>query len=218
MSEVKFIDSNKKMPLMTLPVRTSVLRLANGIVLLSPGSQLTKDQLQQAGEITDIVAPNLFHCAGIKLASEVFPQANVWGPIGARELKPHLPWTHILGKDEWPFEDELSHVVLGGAPSIQESVFIHKVSKTLYVADLFFNLQNASGLGARIILGLFGTYRRFALSRFFKRFIKDHNAFEASFKKILSHDFNCIVMAHGELLENAHQAARDAARERGLNI
>lgn len=218
MSEIKFIDSNVKMPLMSLPVRTTVLQLSKGTILLSPGSNLTKEQLQQAGVVTDIVAPNLLHCAGIKLAAEVFPQAKVWGPLSAREKKPELPWTHFLGQDEWPFANELQHIALGGLPSFQESVFIHQSSKTLYVTDLFFNLRNVSGLGARIILGLFGTYRRFALSKLFMGSVKDREAFTASLKKMLSQDFNRIVMAHGEVLENAHQAAVEAIRERGLKI
>lgn len=203
---------------MTLPVRTTVLKLSNGTILLSPGSKLTKEQLEQLGEVTDIVAPNLFHCAGIKLAAEVFPEARVWGPEGVREKKTQFSWTHILGKDKWIFENELTHIVLEGAPGVQESVFIHTKTETLYVTDLFFNLRNASGLGARIILGLFGTYRKFALSKFFKGFIKDREAFEVSLKKIFSHNFNRIVMAHGEVLENAHQAAIEAARERGFRV
>lgn len=218
MSEKKLLDSNIKMPLLSLPVRSSVLSLSTGLILLSPGSKLSKEQLVQAGDVTDIVASNLLHCAGIKQAHDVFPKARVWGPISAREIKPDIPWTHLLGRDEWIHEREVRHIPLAGLPTNQESVFVDVAAKTLYVTDLFFNLQKATGWGARIILGLFGTYRRFALSKLFLNGVKDRLAFQSSLKQMMTHDFDRVVMAHGEVLSPARDAVIAAIRERGFSI
>lgn len=203
---------------MELPVRSVVFKLSSGTVLLSPGSKLSRQHLSQAGEVTDIVAPSLLHCTGMMQAIQVFPKARVWGPLGAREAKPEIPWTHLLGKDAWVYEGELQSIPIGGIPGNQESVFFDVTGKALYVTDLFFNIQNPRGLGARLILGLFGTYRRFALSRFFLKLVKDRTAFEASLKKMLACDFKKVVVSHGEVLEPAREKVIEAILERGFKV
>src|SRR5688500_3944776 len=91
-----FLDSTKRVPLMALPVRTVVVTLGTGKVLLSPGSELSLQQLQGAGDVTDVVVPSLFHLGGAPRALEAFPRARLWGPRGARQARPRLPWGGIL--------------------------------------------------------------------------------------------------------------------------
>ena len=218
MPETKFLDCTIRMPLMKLPVRSVALKLSKGTVLLSPGSELSKEELLSAGDVTDIVAPNLFHGAGMERAAEVFPKARVWGVEGAQAARPAVPFTHNLNRDPWIHEEELRHIPLEGIKPIRESVFVDRAGRTLYVADLFFNMRDARGLGARIILGLFGTYRRFSMSKFFLSRVDDRPAFEASLKRLVSQDFDRVVMAHGEALAPAHAAVVAAIRERGFRV
>lgn len=214
-----FLDSQRKMPLMTLPVRSVLLRLKSGRVLISPGSGLTADQLSTVGPVTDIVAPNLLHCAGIAGAFAVFPSARLWGAPGVLEAKPEIPWTGIVSDQTWPYSAEIEVKILKGLPSFNEMVFYHLESKTLIVTDLVFNLVNAKGWGARIILGLFGTYRRFAISRLFMTVVKDRVAFESSLREILNWPFENIVMAHGEaVIGNGRELFLSALKERGLKV
>lgn len=214
----KFLDSQIRMPLMTLPVRTVVLTTPSGMILLSPGSKLSVEELRQTGDVTDIVAPSLLHCAGVALASQVFPKARVWGPVGAKKLKPELPWTDFLGEEEWPYQGSIRHIPLKGVPENQESVFFDTSSKTLYVTDLFFNLQHAKGLGARIILGLFGTYRKFGMSKLYLKYVQDRTAFEESLRDILAQDFDRVVMAHGDVLAPAYEPVKRALQSRGFKL
>lgn len=218
MSDLLFLECHRKMPLMSLPVRTSVARLNSATVMISPGSQLSKDQLKSAGAVTDLVAPNLLHCAGMMAALEVFPKARVWGPEGATKAKPEIPWTHELNKETWNYEDELKLIVLKGLPHINECVFVHKKTKTLIVADLFFNMGKAQGLGSWIILHLFGTYQKFAMSRFFAKFITDKNAFKMSAQEILEQDFNRVAVGHGQLFEGGPPEVLEAFQQRGFKV
>ena len=214
-----FLDSHRQMPGMKLHVRSTAVALGAGTVLLSPGSRLSPDELARAGAVTDIVAPNLFHCAGVPGAHRVFPSARLWGPAGAEKVRPELPWSARLGETEWPYQAELSVIHLGGMPKVRETVFVHHKSRTLVVGDLCFNEVDAAGLGARFFGTLFGTYRRFATSRFFTMFVKDRAAFSASLRELWACDFVNVVPCHGEaVLGDGKQRLAAALAERGFTV
>lgn len=205
------------MPLIELPVRSGVIALGSGRVLLSPAMNLTDEEIASAGEITDIVAPNLFHLDGVPRAAAKHPKARVWGPVGAKEKLPEVKWQGVLGVDDWTHEKELAHVGLAGMPKVNESAFVRRDSGTLLVSDLVFNIENAQGFGAWLILSMFGTHNRFGVSRFFSRMVKDKSAFEASLKDLLALDFDVIVPGHGAIVESGgKKLLRRALEERGF--
>ncbi len=186
------------MPLMELPVRSILVPLGEEGVLISPGSQLTESQYNIDWKVTDIVAPNDFHTAGIKKAKQHYPAALAWGSEGSASKMPDLAWNRVLGKDPWPYEEVLALIPLGGMPRVNECVFVHRASKSLIVTDLCFNQTNVEGLGAKLILSLMGTYNKLGISRFFASFIKDKVAFSASIAKLMTHDFDNIIVSHGD--------------------
>lgn len=214
-----FIEVERQMPLMKLPVRSSVVQLKRARVLLSPASTLTAEQLQSAGEITDIVAPSLLHSGGMKQASAIHPKARLWGPEGIREKHPELTWHGVLGVDAWPYEAELAHLPLAGLPELRESLFLHHQSGALMVTDLVFNIRNARGLGAWLILSLFGTRGRMAVSRLFVRSIKDRAAFQRSLAPLSSLEFKHLVPGHGDILStDAKEQLFARLQERGFSV
>ena len=221
LSGLSFIDSVVKMPLMGLPVRTVVVQTATGSIMISPGSQLTSEQLHANGPITDLVAPNLFHSAGIPQAHVAHPQARIWGvsPMTkASRRSPAIKWTHELSEKSWLFSDELPLVAIEGMPTIKEFVFIHKPSRSLIVTDLCFNMTKATGFGAWLILNIFGTYRKFGVSSLFLKGVKDRSAFMTSLARVFAHDFDNIVVSHGEPIQGGGKAAlRDALERRGFS-
>ena len=219
MNDLSFLDCEVKMPLMSLPVRTTVVRLKAGLVMISPGSQLTDQQLHGAGDVTDLVAPNLFHCAGLPKAQNIFPNAKVWGSPGCRELRPNILWTDNLNPKDWPYQEELPILLIQGMPKVNETIFFHRRSKTLIVSDLCFNLQDARGVGCWIILNLFGTYRRFGVSRFWIKLTKDFPALENSLRQLFEWDFENIVMSHGSIVVGGGKDLLKAAfHTRGLDL
>ncbi|RYZ36095.1 MAG: hypothetical protein EOO72_11525 [Myxococcaceae bacterium] len=212
-----FLDSTLRSPLMQLPVRTAVFELDEGRMLFSPGSKLTPEQLREAGPVTDIVAPSLMHTGGMKAAAQAHPNARLWGPAGVREKHPELTWHGILGETPWPFERELSFLPIPGMPKLNESAFLHHPSKALYLTDMVFNVTEPRGLTTWMFFRVFGTYKRFAVSRLFLRFAKDQVAFNAAIQKIAGLDFEHVVPSHGEAMLNEGKPRLLAAfRERGL--
>jgi hypothetical protein len=215
-SQPTYLEVERKMPLMSLPVRTSIVPLSNARVLLSPASTLTEAQLRAAGAVTDVVAPSLLHGGGMAAAARVYPEARLWGPKGARERWPELRFHGELGVDPWPHEAELGHLVLDGMPRVRESVFLHRASQTLFVTDLLFNIEQPRGAGAWLILSMFGTWRRFAASRFFLLMVKDRPAFEASLARLATLEFTRVAPGHGALVaDDAKPRLLAALRERG---
>jgi hypothetical protein len=213
---LSYLESVKKMPLLALPVRSTVVPLSNARVLISPGSKLTPAQLASAGAVTDVVASNLLHTAGMAAAAKAFPAARLWGPRGVRKKHPELTWAGILGEDAWPHEAELKAIQVKGLERLREFVFVHKATRSLIVTDLVFNMVQQRGLGARFILGLFGTYQRFAISKLLIR-LSDRAALAASLTALAGEDFDVIVPGHGEVVAQGGKARLvEAARERQL--
>lgn len=219
MTDLSFLDCEVKLPLMSLPVRTTVVRLKTSLVMISPGSHLSPQQLQGAGGVTDLVAPNLFHCAGLPKAQSTFPNAKVWGSPGCQELKPKISWTSQLNPKDWPHSEELPLLLIQGMPKVNETVFFHRKSKTLIVSDLCFNLQEASGIGCWIILNLFGTYQQFGVSRLWLKMTKDFPALKKSLLQMFEWDFENIVMSHGSIVvDGGKDQLKTAFQNRGLDL
>lgn len=213
-----FVEDQVKMPVMTLPVRTTIIDVNGGRVMFSPGSMMSGEQLGRAGDVTDIVAPSFWHTDGGPVAAKAHPNARLWGPPGMRDKHPGHQWS-VLGEDPWPYGGELSVIAVGGMPKVREHLLYHAPSRSLCVVDLFFNLVDAKGLGARLFLGMSGSYRRFALSRLFKMLVKDESAFVASMKPLTALDIAHIVPAHGAVVStNAKQQLLGAFRARKLPI
>ena len=208
-----------KMPLMSLPVRSTVIKLTQGNVLLSPGSKLSIEQLKSVDNISDLVAPSLLHCGGIELAATTFQNTKIWAPPNGMKKKPKIKWSAEISADSWPYQEELTSIPIQGMPEINEVVFFHKKSKTMIVCDLCFNLLNAQGISSWIILNIFGTYRKFGISRLYLNYVKNHLAFEASLRQLFSYDFDNLVLGHGEnLIGNAKNVLRNAFAYRGFKI
>lgn len=206
-----------RMPIMALPARTTVVRLAKGVIVLSPGPDVDVEQCAQLGPVTDIVAPNLFHHLGVKRAVDRLPNAKLWGAPGLAAKCPGIRWDAVLSADTWPYQDELPLVVLQGMPKVNEAIFFHKKSRTLLATDLCFNILQPRGVGAWIILHVFSTYGRFGVSRLIQRMITDKSAFEHSLTEVFAFNFDNLVMAHGDIvMGGARERLRAALLEKNF--
>lgn len=207
------------MPLMRLPVTSVAVKTSRGVVLFAPGRDIAKQEsmVSRFGRVTDIVAPNLFHHLSIHKAQQTFPQATLWGVPGVKTKRPDIEWNKSLSETSWTFSDEIKVLPVLGVPRVNEFVFFHLKTKTLVVTDLFFNMLHAKGLGAWIFFNMFGTYRRFAISKLYLKGVQDRAALIKSLRQISALDFKTIVMSHGEpVTENARELFQSAIKERGL--
>lgn len=212
-----FFESEIKMPVMKLPVRSTVIQSSRGVIVISP-IDFSADQLQQIqhlGEVTELVAPSVLHHLHMQKAMQHFPKAKVWGMPGLKEKRSDIKWDYFFTLDSWPYQNEIEAIAIQGVPGMAEVALFCKDIRTLIVTDLVFNLQQAEGLGAAVLLRILGTHKRFAVSRLLGRFMKDRSAFKASLDQILQKSFDQIVMGHGQIVTgNGRQLFEQALRER----
>lgn len=215
--KILILESKIKMPLMELPVKSTAVKVKDGVALISPVPKLKyfKKKLDEFGKVTDIVAPNCYHNIGIPSASKLYPDARVWGTMGLEKKLPDIRWHKMIGKENWIHQDELLAIPIEGMPSINEILFYHKPTKVLIVTDFCFNHIYGKGFGYWFFFHLFGTYKKFALSRFFLRSVKDRKKFLKSIDEILNLEIESIIIPHGENLHgNVRAKLIDALKEK----
>lgn len=202
-----------------LPVRSTILKLNNGDgVMISPieFSEADWSEIRSNLNVKHIIAPCDLHHLHVKSAKRHARDAKLWATHDLAVKRNDVTWDQELLPQKWTLTDEIEIVPIEGA-NTHEVAFFHKKSKTLVVTDLLFNLHNRKGILPWIVLHVFGTWNRPAISRWFKTTIKNKLKFRMSVEKILALDFQTIVMAHGDIItENAKSVFSNALRERQL--
>ena len=214
---IKYIESQVRMPFMSLPIKMTLVTFDDAVILISPVPLIEnfKNEIDSFGEVTDIVAPNCFHNLGIMGAIKAYPNAKVWIVEGIEKKKKDLEVYNFITESNWPYMDKLPFVAIEGMPNVNEIVFLHE--RTLIVTDLCFNHINGKGIGNWIIFNLFGTYKKFAISKFFLNYVKDEAKFKKSIDRILNLEFDKILIPHGvNVPENGKKLLRDALKERSI--
>lgn len=206
----------KMLPGLWLPTRMTVLRLAeNKLALHSPipMDDALAAEISKLGEVTLIIAPNNYHHLALPKAIKRFPNAEVWGSPGLPKKRPDVVFTGILDKGAKPtWADVLTPFFLEGAPSMSETVFIHRPSKTLIVVDSLFNLHTVKNAFSRFMFRVTSSYGKTAQSRIWRHTVKDKKAMAASTKPLLSEDFDRVIVSHGDTVtENAKATFANAA-------
>ena len=210
------LDYSVNMPLMTLPARSTVVRLhGNQLIIISPGPLAAHEHgaLSGLGSVEYLVAPNLFHHLHLPAAVAAYPQAAVFAPEGLTSKNKKLAGMTLnpMSALNPIAQGVLRTLTFEGIPKLAETVFLHEPSRSLIITDLAFNVEQPQGLGMYIVFNLFGTYRSFRTSRLLKMLTKDRAAAAASARAVLDWDFERVVVCHGEIVvEGAKERMREA--------
>jgi hypothetical protein len=212
-----FCDGDLPMlPGIHIPLRSMVVTAADETVLVSPIGTAEEIAVAERQRVT-VVAPSLLHHKHIARTRTVLDVVDVWAPPGFAAKLPELGPVRTFGVHDWPHQATLPFVLIEGAPFRNEVVFFHPPSRTIYTADLVFNVRAPAGLLSPLAFRAMGIYHRFAVPRMWKRWVKDRVAFRRSIDAVLAWDFDRIAMAHGELvLADGRAMLIEALRERGL--
>ena len=197
------------------------IRLASGKVIVhstAPFSQNDVDAIKQLGPVSWILDATNFHDTYSVEGTEAFPDTTYLAPPGF-PLGDRLEFTSLENPPpEW--EEEIELITIGGMPKINETVFYHRPSRTLIVADLLFHLSQDTDWWTRTGLRLLSGIREFpGNSRLFRAMIQDKEAFEQSLQEILALDFKRIVVAHGvPITEEPKDALVSVFRSHGFAL
>jgi len=190
----------------TLQGRMNVVRLGDGTTLVhspTPVDDALTAEIAALGPVAYVVAPNCYHHLSVLPFLKRFPEAKVYGAPGLAHKRPDLLLAGTLDDGAAaPWADALDQIVLGGAPKLNEVVFLHRASRSLLVTDLLFNMTAPDNWMTGLVLRLMGTYKRFGPSRLLRwRLTKDRLALKASVERMLAWDFGRVLPGHGAVFE-----------------
>lgn len=192
--------------------RMTILRLNNGELMvissIQPATEMV-DDLNQLGQISYIIAPNLYHHLFITPFQERYPNAELWATAGLKQKRPDLTIAQVLGNATGYLPDGIATLpVLGfntlavrGPTPLEEWVFFHPATRTLILTDLAFHFDTQSSRTAQILTQLLGGYQQLRPSPLEKIATRDKAAVRESIRQILKWDFDRVIVAHGSIVE-----------------
>jgi len=195
-----------------LPIssRMTVLRLPSGLWVHSPVPlELVRDELDDLGEVAWRVAPNLMHHLYQLPYQEAYPASRLVAPEGLAAKRPELRIDVPLSAPPAEWRNHLASCAVAGNPTLDETVFLHRPSRTLILTDLAVHMGPWNHWGVRLYARLNRCYGRLALSYALKAMFKDRLAARRSIEEILGWEFDRIIPAHGPVIETG---GKDALR------
>lgn len=201
-SHLWVLDKPFRIPGAELGVRMTVVRLKNGDLWVHSPVRTTPEErgaIDGLGRVAHIVAPSKVHHLFAAELKSCYPEAKLYVAAGLSQKNRALVASDPLTERAptgWGGEIEVAP--FAGAPSINESVFLY--GRTLIVTDLVFNYVSAETFGTKLFLTLDGALGGLRASRILRLCIKDRAAARASIERILSWDFDRIIVCHGEVL------------------
>jgi hypothetical protein len=203
--DVYVVNGEVKIPGAKLPVRMTVLRLADQSLLLHSPIALEPavvQELQQLGQVRWVVAPTIMHHLFVRDVMTLFSSAKLLAVQGLSSKLAGLTAEGSLAASTPVLAEQgLDVLPVDGMPSLNESVFFHRSSQTLIVSDLLFNVVSSPYFATRMLLTVAsGVYGRCAVSRLVRWAVKDKAACTESLKRVIALAPTRLVMAHGDVL------------------
>ena len=122
------------------PTRMAVVRLPSGALWVwSPVAldEALAAEVGALGEVRHLVEPNKLHHLALPAWKERWPEARAYAPPGLAERFDHLAFDAALtDAPEAGFEGVIDHVIVHGSFVMEEVLFHHRPSRTLFVGDL----------------------------------------------------------------------------------
>ena len=211
---------------MHLPLRMTIVKLSSGSLWVHSPTALStelKQVVEELGPVQFLVEASNGHMNWLVDWQQAYPDAVSFVSMGvARKLK--LTGHHLLDEtSENIWDEDLVRIYTAGVPFFNESVFLHKTSKSLIVSDLIqhYNKERAPGLSgfmSRFIFEPIG-FRGMCIAPPLKMgfMVKDRPSFVASIKQIQDLDFDKIIVAHGEIIQSNAKQEFTRLMERFLN-
>lgn len=183
----------------------AVIRLASGKLIIhstAPFSPEDVAAITALGEPAWIIDTLLRHDTFALEGRKAFPSAAYLAPEGFAAKDSCRTEPLIPPPSEW--SGEVDVLAIEGAPAFGEVVVLHRPSRTLIVADLVFNFPGEQRVFKKLLLKLAAVGGRHdpGITLPFKKAITDKAAYLDSVRKVLSWDFDRIIVGHGVPVES----------------
>ena len=194
--------------------RMAVVRLSGGDLYVHSPIALddaVRAEVDALGPVRHVVAPNLYHHLHARQWVQDYPDALVHAPAGLAKKRPDLRIDRVLDatEPEPSWAGQLDLVNIEGS-MLGETVVVHRASRSLLSCDLIENFRTSDHAPTRWYLKVGGIHGKPGLHRLLRLAVRDKRAMRASLDRLLKHDFDRMVLAHGDVLE---RGAKDVLRE-----
>lgn len=188
--------------------RMTIVQLPDGLWIHSPIDLAPfRAEIDALGPVRYIVAPNKYHYLGLEEWSVAYPEALVYAAPGIKPFK-NVRIHRTLDDEPIPeWQPHLEHTLLHGSKIATEAIFLHAASRTLILTDTAFNIPSDRDFFTRLAGRLLGVLDHFGPSRTYKLALRDKSAAHASLEKVLSWDFDRVIISHGPIQESGGKAA-----------
>lgn len=196
----------------------TIIRLRSGeLIIHSTGPFSAEDAaaIKAAGRPGWLLDTMLRHDTFARQGRETFPDIPYLAPAGFC-TNAGFP-THPLLPAPAAWGDEVEVLRIEGVPSMEEHVVFHRPSRTLIVADLFFNFGPDAPWWTRLLLLLaVGKKHDPGMARSLRMTAKDKPALARSLATMMAWDFDRLIVGHGEIVEtDGKRRAAEALRTAG---
>ena len=194
--------------------RMVIARLSDGSLWVDSPVSVTSDTLKHVtalGPVRYLVAATPRHVWRLAEWHSQFPEAQLWAakPSPLTLKKASLKITGILTEappQDWA--EDLEQVPFRGNPLIEEVIFLHRKSRTVILDDLIQNHPPLKGRPLRnILLRLAGVaYPTGGVPLDIRLSFVHRDLARQSLEKLLSWDFDKLIIAHGRCVETNAKA------------
>jgi hypothetical protein len=195
-----------------LSANMTVLRLPSGDLFLYSPIALTPERraaVEALGPVRHLYAPNVYHHLRIGDWQTACPTATLHAPHGLGKKRPDLRIDRQHGTGA--IDPAVEEIRIEGF-RLEETVLLHRPSRTLLVADLVHNIGRPEHWWTRWYTKAAGFYDRVAVSRVIRALaFHDRQAARRCIADVLARDFDGLVPGHGAPLATGGKAALAAA-------
>lgn len=190
-------------------LRMTIVRLSDGGVLVhSPvrHHERVVEAVRAIGPVRFIVGPCVMHTTFLRPWHALFPDAKlVVAPRTQRRIASFAGVPEL--DDNAPLApDDLEQVYMDGHTN-RETLFLHKWSRTLIATDFVYNIGANTGLGEAAWLRIAGVRNPLGVTRQTRKGVRKPDAFAPKLERLLSWDFDRLIMSHGDVIERGGKAA-----------
>ncbi len=201
--------------------RMTVVRLSNSLLWISspvPVSFATLKWIAELGEVRYLIAATPRHVWRLATWHTLFPEAQLWAcrPTLFTLQNGPLPITGFLGDtpiNEW--NADIDQLEFKGNPFLSEVLFFHKNSHTVILDDLIQRdpPTQANALATAILKLAGAQYPDGVVGLDMQMTFLNRHLARHSLEKLLSWDFDKLIIAHGACFESdAKQYVKKAFR------
>jgi hypothetical protein len=185
--------------------RMTIVKLSDGSLWVDSPVSVSSETLRQItawGPVRYLVAGTPRHVWRLEAWHQMFPEAELWAarPTPVTLKKGPLEFTGILADTPHSgWADDIDQVAFKGNPLIEEIFFFHQESRTVILDDLIQNHPLEKGRPLRnALLRLTGiAYPDGGVPVDIRLSFIHRNRARRSLQKLLSWDFDNLIIAHG---------------------